>query len=332
VNNFRTGLVVDQPIYNGAVRAATASADVGIKLATAQKLLIAQQLATAVTDAYGRVLVAEGARTAATAALAAATADRELVSNRRDAGAATEADVLQMDLLVARAQQQRIQADADVRVARAGLSALIGAPLDEVFALTMASPGTTAVTDLVAMQEHAVRERPDVAAARLQVDLASAKITEAKSSFFPQVGVQAGWEGNGETWTSRAGSWMVGASARINLFRGRADQSRLGAANDVLAARKHELAKAETNARVDVIAASARLDAARASAQVARAALTQARESHRITRDRYEAGLADIATLLRATEGVAQAETQVSAADAAVLTSTAALEQALGRL
>jgi outer membrane protein TolC len=65
---------------------------------------------------------------------------------------------------------------------------------------------------------------------------------------------------------------------------------------------------------------------------VARAALAQARESHRIIRDRYEAGLADIAALLRAAEAMAQADSQVSAADAAVLTTHAALEQALGRL
>jgi outer membrane protein TolC len=181
------------------------------------------------------------------------------------------------------------------------------------------------------MQDEALKQRPDVQSARLHVELATAKISEARSSFFPQVGMQAGWEGNGASWTSRSGSWMVGASARINLFRGRSDQAQLGAANDLLVARKHELARIETSARVDVIAAAARVDAARASAQVARAALAQARESHRITRDRYEAGIADIAALLRAAEAVAQAETHVSAADAALLTTAATLEQALGR-
>jgi len=331
VNNFRTGLVVDQPIYNGAVAAATTATSVGVQLAAAARQLIAQQLATAVTDAYGRVLVADSSRAAASATVAAAKADRELVINRRDAGAATDADVLQVELLAARAEQQRINADADARVARARLAALIGAPLDEAFSLTMASPAVTPVADLSAMQQQAVQQRPDVVSARLQVDLAGARIREARSSFLPQLDMQAGWEGNGASWTSRAGSWTIGTTARINLFRGRSDSARLAAANDLLVVRKHELAKAETNARVDVIAATARLDAARASAQVARAAVTQARESHRIIRNRYEAGLADVAVLLRAAEAVAQAETQLGAADTAVLTSGAALEQALGR-
>lgn len=331
VNNFRTGVTVDQPLYNGTVRAATTAATVGIKLAAAQRQMVAQQLASAVTDAYGRVLVAEGARRAAAAAVEAAGADRDLVINRRDAGVANEADVLQVELLVARADQQRIQATADLRIARAGLAALIGAPLDSEFALTTTLPAA-ASGDLAAMQEEAVKQRPDVASARLQVDLAGAKITEARAAFLPQVGVQAAWEGNGGMWASRSGSWIVGASARINVFRGRADQARLGAATDVLTARKQELARTETAAKVDVITASARLDAARATARVARAALAQARESHRIIRDRYDAGLADIAALLRASEAVAQAETQVGAADANVLVTSAALERAMGRL
>ena len=133
VNNFRTGITVDQPIYSGALRAATKSASVGVKLAAAQRQQVGQQLAAAVTDAYGRVLVAEGSRKAADAAMEAAQADRTLATNRRDAGAATESDVLQVELLVARAEQQRIQADADLRIARANLAALVGVPLDEPF-------------------------------------------------------------------------------------------------------------------------------------------------------------------------------------------------------
>lgn len=331
VNNFRTGIVVDQPIFNGAVRAATSSAAIGIKLAATQRQQVAQHLASAVTDAYGRVLIEEGALRAASAGVDAARADRELVTARRDAGVANDADVLQVELLVARAEQLRIQARADLRIARAGLAALIGAPLDSEFTLAIVPPSNVPA-DLAALQAQAVTQRPDVASARLSVDLAAARITEARASFLPQVDLQAGWEGNGATWASRSSSWIVGASARINLFRGRSDHARLGAANDVLIERKQQLSKAETQAKVDVIAATARLDAARATVLVAHAAVAQAHESHRIIRDRYEAGLADVAALLRATEAVTQAETQLNAADAAVLTMSAALERAIGRL
>ena len=51
-----------------------------------------------------------GARLAADAGSTRQTADREFVINRRQAGVATDADVLQMELLAARAEQQRINA------------------------------------------------------------------------------------------------------------------------------------------------------------------------------------------------------------------------------
>jgi outer membrane protein TolC len=82
---------------------------------------------------------------------------------------------------------------------------------------------------------------------------------------------------------------------------------------------------------VDVHVALATLDAARASEAVGRDAVTQARESQRIIRDRYEAGLTDVVSLLRAAEGVVQADAQQIAAQVAVLTASAALQRALGR-
>ena len=89
--------------------------------------------------------------------------------------------------------------------------------------------------------------------------------------------------------------------------------------------------KPTSAARLDVRIALARVHAARATEAVGRAAVEQARESRRIIRDRYEAGLTDVASLLRAAEAVVQADTQQTAAQVAVLTQTAALERTLGR-
>jgi outer membrane protein len=77
--------------------------------------------------------------------------------------------------------------------------------------------------------------------------------------------------------------------------------------------------------------AIARLEAARASEVVGRAAADRARESQRIIRDRYEGGLADAAMLLRAADAVQQADTLQVTARVNVLTATAALQRAIGR-
>jgi outer membrane protein TolC len=145
------------------------------------------------------------------------------------------------------------------------------------------------------------------------------------------VAAQGGWELNGGAWNTRSSSWVVGAVARVNVFHGFADKARLAEAREQTARRGLEREKAETSARLDVRIAVTRLDAAHASEAVGRAAEAQARESQRIIRDRYEAGLTDVTSLLRAAEAVVQAETQQVGAEVAVLTETAALERALGR-
>jgi outer membrane protein TolC len=332
VDNFRTGVMVEQSLFDGATKANVTAAGLGHDIATASRTMVDHDLAASVTEAYGRVLVAAAASQSAAAAAATARADRELAGNRRDAGLVTDADVLQLDVYVSRTREQQIRTASDERIARAQLNQLIGEPLGEVFVLDRV-PRAVAIdaTDLASLEAEALKNRPDVKLAALQQQLAGATETAARGAFLPQVAAQGGWEFNGGAWNAQTSSWVVGAVARVNVFHGFADKARLAEAREQTTRRAFERQKAETAARLDVHVAVTRLEAARASETVGRAAVEQARESRRIIRDRYEAGLTDVASLLRAAEAVVQAETQQTAAQVAVLTQTAALERTLGR-
>jgi outer membrane protein TolC len=332
VDNFRSALTAEQSLFTPATRAQVASASIGLDMATAHRRLVGQNLAAAVTEAYGRVLVAVSARESADAAAETVRADRELAANRRDAGRVTDADVLQADVQVARTREGQIRAAADESVARARLNQVMGAPLDEVFALDR-RPAMAAidVSDVGALEAEAERNQPLVTLAALQEQLAHTNQEAARAAFLPHVSAQGGWELNGSAWNRRESSWAVGVVARINVFQGFADRARLREAREQASRRVLERQKAITSARLDVRVAATRLQAARESETVGRAAVAQAQESRRIIRDRYEAGLTDVASLLRAAEAVTQAETQLVSAQAAVLTETAVLERTLGR-
>jgi outer membrane protein len=332
LDNFRSAVMVEQSLFDGATRANVAAAGIGHKMATARRMMVDHDLAASVTNAYGRVLVAAAASQSAAAAAGTARADRELAGNRRDAGLVTDADVLQLDVYVSRTREQQVRAASEERIARAQLNQLMGEPLGEAFVLDR-SPAAAAIdaTDLASLEAEALENRPDVKLAALQEHLAGAAQDVARAAFLPQVAAQGGWELNGGTWNTRTSSWVVGAAARINVFHGFADKARLVEAREQATRRALERKAAETAARLDVYIAVARLDAAHASEEVGRTAVEQARESRRIIRDRYEAGLTDVASLLRAAEAVVQAETQQTAAQVAVLTETAALERTLGR-
>ena len=334
-DNFRAAFSVEQSLFDRTTSANVRAASIGRDMAATGRQLVDQDLTSAVTDAFGRVLVAVATARSAAAMVETARADREVAANRRDAGRVTDADVLQLDVYLARTLEQQVQATSDERIARARLNQLMGEPLDTMFTMFSAdlTPSAIAIdiTNPAGLEEEALKNRPEVALAMQQEQLAAATVDAARAAFLPQVAAQGAWELNGGAWNSRSSSWVVGAVARINLFHGLADKARLAEAREQATRRALEKGKAETMARLDVQIAIARLEAAQASEAVGRAAADQARESRRIIQDRYESGLADAAMLLRAADAVQQADSQQIAARVNVLTATATLQRAIGR-
>jgi outer membrane protein len=331
-DNFRAAFSVEQSLFDRTTTATVRAASIARDMAGTGRQLVDQDLTSAVTDAFGRVLIAVATARSAAAMVETARADRELAGNRRDAGRVTDADVLQLDVYVARTLEQQVQATSDERIARARLNQLMGEPLDTMFSVDLTPPAIAIdITNAAGLEEEAVKNRPEVALAMQQEQLAGATVDAARAAFLPQVAAQGAWELNGGAWNSRSSSWVVGAVARINLFHGLADKARLAEAREQTTRRALEKGKAETMARLDVQIAIARLEAARASEAVGRAAVDQARESRRIIRDRYESGLTDAAMLLRSADAVQQADAQQIAAHVNVLIATATLQRAIGR-
>jgi outer membrane protein TolC len=332
VNNFRSGFLVEQLVFDGgAVRANARAARLGRDAARVMASQVERDLAVAATEAFGRVLMADAAKRAARSAVAAAESDLQRAQARRAAGVVTDADVLAIEVHLARMRAQEIGAAGDETVARTRLNQVIGAPLDERYELDASPAAPDAGTDAAALEREAISARPEIRLAEIQQDVAKTAVSGARAAFLPSVGFQGGWEWNGAEFGTRESSWIVGTQVRFNVFRGFADRARLAEAEHTLARRGLEREKAETNIRLDVRTALARLEAARAREAVGRAALAQAQAAQRILRDRYESGLVGVADLLQAAQATLQAEAQDIASRVDVLTQAAALERALGR-
>jgi outer membrane protein len=331
-DNFRAAFSVEQSLFDRSTSANVRAASIGRDMAAIGRRLVGQDLTSAVTDAFGRVLIAAATVRSAAAMVETARADRELTGNRRDAGRVTDADVLQLDVYLAQTLEQQVQATSDERIARARLNQLMGEPLGAMFSLDPTPPAIAIdITNPAGLEEEALKNRPEIALAMQQEQLAAATVDAAQAAFLPQVAAQGAWELNGGAWSSRSSTWVVGVVARINLFHGLADTARLAEAREQARRRSLEKGKAETMARLDVQIAIARLEAARASEAVGRAAADRARESRRIIRDRYESGLTDVAMLLRSADAVQQADTQQITARVNMLTATATLQRAIGK-
>ena len=332
VSNYRTGISVEQLVFDGArTRSANRSAAIGEAIAEAGSRDTAAMLRLGVTRAFGEVLMAQANRAAASAALESAEEDLRRAERRRDAGLATEADVLAVKVHLAQIRERQITAASRETVARLQLNDAMGEPLDARFEVRAPAPAAVATPPVADLEAEALANRPDVARAAAQERLAVEGISSAKSAFYPQAAVQGVYEFNGGTFSDRVSAWTVGAVFRWNLFGGFADSARLGEAKAATTRARAERERQESAARVDVRAAAARLDEARARAEVGRLAVAQAKESQRIVRDRFDAGLAPVNDLLRSAMAVLDADSHQTAAAVDVLISAALLDRARGR-
>jgi outer membrane protein TolC len=288
---------------------------------------------TRVTETYGRVLRAESAHRAAEAAIAAAQEDLARAERRRDTGVATDADVLSLAVHLGDVRQRAIQASGEAAIARAELNRLIGAAVTrDVSVEEPAAVETVASSiDVAALLREAEAARPELRRAEAAVAAAEGGAHQARAAWGPSVVAQAAYQVDGTRFSDRASAWLVGGELRWTWSTGGGQLASTRAASHALTRARAERDDARAAVHVDVVSALHALETAKASEAVAASGVEQARESTRIIRNRFDAGLAGVTDVLRASTASLDAEARRVAALVNRLQAGAALHRALGR-
>lgn len=332
---FRNTIAVEQLVFDGGrQRSVTDSAQFRRDIAQLSADEASAALVLATVQAFGRTLVADAGQRAAEAALEAAREDLIRAQNRRDTGLATDADVLALVAHVADLQQRAIQQQGEAGVSRAELNRLMGAPIEREYLVAQPSDAdnaSLATTSVEALFAEAERNRSELRKAAVARQLAETDRQNARAALIPQVAAQGAFDLSGTQFNDRASAWLVGAEFRWNLSLGGAETARIKAAAGASTRAAAEADDARAAVHVEVVTALRRLQAANARRLAGRAAVEQARESQRITRDRFDAGLAGVSDVLRASSAVVDAESQRVAAAVDAMVSEAMLRRALGR-
>lgn len=331
VDGFSRQLGVSQMLFDGghthaSVTIAKRKADVAVAQVTA----IAADLAFQVARAYGRVLAETSVVEAAQAALAAAREDHARALARRDAGTVTDADALALAVHAATVEQQLLQAQSELVVACASLNQLRSAPLDELFLVVRpAAPDSPASLDALVVE--ALRARPEVIQADLAVAIAEAGLRDARGGWWPSVVAGAGYEWDGLSFGARESAWTISAALRWNISVGGAEAARVSGARAALDRATAARESARSSITLDVLAARQQCLVAESRKTAGALSVEQAAESLRITRQRYDAGLATVRDVLAASAAHLAATTQRTANDIDVVIAWAALQRTLGR-
>jgi outer membrane protein TolC len=331
---FRTTLGVEQLVYDGGrQRAAAAAAALGREMAGTSVDQAAADIALQTTQTFGRLLAADAAKRAADAGLESAGQDLARAEHRRDAGMATDADVLSLDVHVADLRQRAIQAGSEGAVARAELNRLMGARVDAPIVAVLPVPAAMPSSpDLGVLLGEADAARPEIKHAHAAANLAEQNRAQTGAALIPQVTAAAAYTSSGTRIADRAGAWVLGGQVRWTFSTGGGEVAARNAATAAIARAAAESEDVRSAVHVEVVTAAGRVESARAREAVGRVAADQARESQRIIRDRFEQGLAGVNDVLRASTAVFDAEMNRTAAVVDLIVAEAMLRRAVGRL
>ena len=328
---FAGRIFVHQVIFDERTAAESSIGATGHTAAVAALDAARAGVAFEVTRAYGRLLVAASSERAAESAVRAAEEDLARAERRRAAGLATDADVLALAVHVAAMARRVIAARGEAAIARASLNRLTGAPVDRAFDVAEPAPPVEAPIDAASLATEAEANRPELVESAAAIERARAGARLARSGWLPRVAAQAGYQFEGLEMFDRADSWIVGGEFTWGVSLGGAERARSRAAAAAITAAEAAHESRRATVRLDVVTAVYELEMARARTRVGRAAVDQATERERITRNRYEAGLATVTDVLASAAARLDAEIERVAALVDALVASASLTRAAGR-
>lgn len=302
LDNFRTAFTASAPLYDfGRTSRKVQSARLGARGSQEASHRTRQEVIFEVIKAYLNNLLAREHVQVAQSAVKMTQADLGRAKARQEQGLAVPSDVLSAETQLAQAQEDLILAKNAVEIAQASLNVAMGLP-EDASTQVAGNLGKSKFQslDLADLQAEALKVRPDYLQVLLGVQQAHNGVRSARSEFMPRIDVMGSWETDNQTFAARGGNnWVAGATLSFNIFDGGARRAQLAASK---ARERHAEAMRlhmESIVRLQVREAYLNLSASSQRVAASRDAASQARESLRILRNRYDAGLATIMDVLR---------------------------------
>lgn len=226
--------------------------------------------------------------------------------DRVEQGLALASESLTADVYVARAQQEKIEAENQVHIANASLYELLGS--------TSRSEVETATLKEIPVDEKELdwwlqqmrSNRPEIKMAAQGLDIAGTQVTATRAALLPSFQAFSAYEWHGDSLSYTGNNWAAGLELRWNIFRGFSDSKELAASQLRQKEALQRQRETENAVALQLQSAFYRLKAAQEKIKVAAAALSQASENQRIYADRYAAGLVSIQDTLQAEASVSQ--------------------------
>jgi outer membrane protein TolC len=338
VYNFNTTLY--QPLFTGGLNLATyRSAKLGVDFSKETVETAKRDIVLQVRVAYFTILRAEKFLAVAEQQVKNFEAQLEVTQALFEVGIVPKNDVLLAEVNLANAKQQQVKAANDLATAKASFNILlrrdVNTPFEVVDILAYKAFSLTLEQSL----NEALRLRPEIKAAQLNIDQAKENVKIARSGFFPAISLTGNYSRSADWWmlegspeTIVSDRWFVQALATFTLCNWGNTAFKVGE-NKV----KVTQAEDSKNQLIDSITLEVKQDylnmlVAEKNIGTAEKAIEQAEENLRMNEERYKYQVATQTDVVNAVTLLAQARTNYYGALSDFNVAKAQLERAMGRM
>jgi outer membrane protein len=336
VYNFNTAL--NQPLFTGGLNLATyRSAKIGVDVSKETVETTKRDIVLQVRVGYFIILRAEKFLAVAQQQVKNFEAQLEVTKAFFDVGIVPKNDVLLAEVNLANAKQQQVKAANDLDTAKASFNILLRREVNTPFEVVDILAYKAFSLSLEQSLDEALRLRPEIKAARYNVDQAKENVKIARSGFFPTISLLGNYNrfsdeidlSRGVNFSDR---WSVQALATFTLWNWGNTAFKVGE-NKV----KVSQAEDSKNQLIDSITLEVKQDylnmlVAEKNVSTAEKAIEQAEENLRMNEERYKYQVATQTDVVNAVTLLAQARTNYYGALSDFNVAKAQLERAMGRM
>ncbi|MDD5170824.1 MAG: TolC family protein [Syntrophales bacterium] len=298
INDFQTSLFVEQPVF-------TRKGFLGLEISKADSLAKDEESERKQEEIIFHVVRAVISLDTAKAFVGVAQKSVEeakehlrITEVRLKSGLGQYSDTLRAGTSVSEAEQRKVSAEKNLRVAKRGLGLLLGMEEDVDILDTIPDIPVQALDNYT----KAALSRRDVKSSEIKEENARKNIKMAEAGYFPYVGVGGGYQLNDHNRPlgGEGNSWQVSAFLRWDLFDGTKREYERAKAKYEAASAGEQLSSLKKNVSFQIYEAYLSIDEARKNVELARSALASGEEGKRLVRLRFENGLYPLVDLLSA--------------------------------
>ncbi len=312
-NMFNMSFEVKQPIYTaGKVRTALRLAQESLAEKSASREAVRQQLTFKVFQAFNNLLLMQANLQVVRETHRQRVQHLEQARNRFKNGVATEIDVLRSEVNVANMEPELIRAENRVRLARAAINNLIVVDLDtptEIDGTLEYRPWPAG--SLEELQRRTLELRPEVQAARKQVQQARLTVSLANAEKKLSVDLAAAWGYSvrepKNILNNDFSSWNFTFNFKLPLFDSGRKSGLVAQASSRSHAAEQRLAQLENNVRLEVKQAYDDMQSAEKAIAAAKLSVSQAERVLAMMEGNYQYGAATTLDVVDSQTALAEA-------------------------